>query len=240
MVKKTVETLYNFGGTITTITKKYIYLDKKLYKIVTDNSSENLDNGYEVFTYSDDLIIKVEKFDLNNTLVDLQEFIYDEKNQLIERRNATGAITGYYFYYNPETANFTCGTYIDSKGMFFLNGNLIRRTLIATCMGGLGSHTTYRDLEMSYTYDSKNNPYKNIIGFDKLLVIASSESLSFNQSGVNNVITESRRITCDLTGFHNEYSYNQLNFPIVKKKYQEAIYNGLPENILVRKIDYFY
>lgn len=139
-----------------------------------------VDNGKTVFTYTGNLITKVTDYDDKGLVTGTADYTYD-KDKLIHVRDASTTmgsntpniytltfsypnsttincteIRNYTFAGNPQVAKseitYTVnnGEVISAKEIYYHN-NTLEGNIVAT-----------------YTYDDKNNPYKNILGFDKL------------------------------------------------------------------------
>lgn len=160
--------------------------------------------GYKfVFTYTDDLITKVERIDLTTGRVFEKYFYeYDDQNrlvlELIEDHNGV-IILRTSFSYNFDgsiTQNFGYRFY-----SYHVNNNLIRRS----------------DVVGENTFDNKSNLFNGILGFDKLyavcgLRIGYLRFLEKNNFGKNNILTEQEG--SNLRTY--TYIYNDNNKPISK------------------------
>ena len=69
----------------------------------------------------------------------------------------------------------------------------------------VGSFTTSH----TYTYDTKNNPFMNVTGFDKIGFI-DSEANSLH----HNTLTDTYNNFSGNTIYTSTYTYNSLNFPV--------------------------
>jgi len=146
-------------------------------KLTTVNYSDG--DSYS-FTYTGDLITKIEYFE-KNVLSEKDLYTYDSQGNLVTEiriegsyghrteyiRNSDGTIS-YNGYYGDVTSQKTFST----KGkLYFSNGEIIKNESSDTA----GS-STYEDV-VTYSYDTKNNPYKNITGFDKIAISESFNDL---------------------------------------------------------------
>ena len=193
---------YSFSSKIT-------YNGNKIVSVVDS------DGAKIVYTYAGDLITKEEEFAMGNNIDSKVEYSYDNnqlktsvsteisgtetyKNKKVYTHNSDGTVN-----YKRYTVNVTTGAEtLNSSGKYtFLNGNIVKNEDVA------GYSSTYE-------YDMKNNPLRNILGFDKLL----EEEFS-----VNNILKR--------TSTHNgtnpsvstyEYDYNTNGYPTE----QRSFYNG--------------
>lgn len=184
-------------------TDNFFYNGTKLTKI------ESTDGQKSVFTYTGDLITKVETF--YDGELDLTElYSYDSSGRLISYT------TNYSdFFSNQETyvhnANGTISFTrtedgeVYSTGVFTMVGNDILN-VVSNYDFGFGPVTTTN----SYTYDTKFTPFKNITGY-KWYAFAGSENVG---SGFDhNVLTFTDSETSS-NNVSSTYTYNALNFPV--------------------------
>lgn len=209
LLKKTVETYANDGSTITT---NYTYNGKKLVR-ATDS-----DGVYEDFTYTGDLITNIKTYDAS-VLMQEQFFTYNSSNKLV-----TYVIKDYdsgdgnketYTYNSDGTVSVTTysgdtitQTTPRSTGTIHLaNGDVTRVDLDVTDVSSYTSTVTY-------TYDTKNSPYKNITGIDKISFIGGESS-----GTGHNILTDhyTSSLSSDVTTT-TTYTYNSLNFPLTNSE----------------------
>ncbi|WP_264536971.1 hypothetical protein [Flavobacterium sp. N1736] len=187
----------------------------------TSSLEENVYNGNKIvsmtgedyvikYTYLGDQITKEEEFDKNGKLEYITEYAYTsgKLTSLIEKNNESVD------YYKTQYTHGTDGivsydrlkgnssTGIEEKNgasgkLTFKDGNLIKREI---------SEPGSERLEI-YEYDNKNHPFKNILGFNLLLNVAS----------VNNLIKETTtsgsgdNIHTSITTY--TYKYDVNNYP---------------------------
>lgn len=195
LVTKIIET-YDDNSTYTT---EYVYSGTKLV------SSTGSDGEYELFTYTGNLITKIEYFLSDDTLDELETYTYDSSDRLISfvrvfptntdwgnketyTYNTNGTISVNYY-----SGDYNSQTNLDQTGVItFLNGEISQ---IATSDGNTDD----------YTYDNKNNPFKNVLGYNKIYF---TDALT--DGVVNNVVT----MTSSLTGgsYVNTNTYNSNDF----------------------------
>lgn len=132
-----------------------------------------------IYNYSDNKPIKVQTF-LKGKLVHTSEYSY----------NTDGTVD--VKYSNPQEDGSIYVTW--EKEYYDAHGNRVKREDLR-----YDPPTTY-----SYVYDSKNNPYKNITGYNLIARI-----------GKNNLISETVH---SHSGFisttTHEYQYNEMDYPI--------------------------
>ena len=143
-------------------TNELIYQGRKLLKSVSSVGS------YSNFTYTGDLITKVEYFQdpLDNEPTYTSEFDYSN-NKLVQRKTFEGNVLTSkvdYFYESDNTVTIFniayTGTETNStiSKKYYLNGEVIKSESINP-NGSINSTTLYY-------YDSKNSPSKNILGYN--------------------------------------------------------------------------
>ena len=201
LVKKAI--VEDEDGGYTTL---YTYNGNKIVK------TTNSDDTSEVFTYSGDLITKIEYY-TDTTLDQKDIFTYNTDNKLITYTRLDYGIewgTKETYVYNSDgtlsvteyIGDLTSQTQLNSTSkIYFTNGEISK---IEGFEGGVKTRT------INYTYDTKNNPYKNITGFDKLGII-------FEEGISHNLLTESDTDTAGDPVTY-EYTYNSNNYPSMAKE----------------------
>lgn len=189
--------------------KDPVYNDKGKDTYFTYDGNKIVSSIYDgqykrVFTYTGDLITKVESFS------------YDKLTWSIDYTYTNGKLTSMLEKeppYNPQLTNYihnTDGTVLYSstsgKGkLTFKDGNLVEDA----------SETNGTE---TYEYDTKNNPFKNVLGVSALLY-NDKGGILFNASK-NNYIKKTDKyngITSVLTT--STITYNSNGYPIEDKEY---------------------
>jgi hypothetical protein len=197
-------------------------------KILTYNGNKLVsikgDDGYTSnFTYTGNLITSGEEIDANGIFDSYDTFEYDSSARLILFKRFQGGIGGAEFVresyvYNADGTATITDIGGNTKQLFFLNGEIIK---VVRSTGNT----------KNYTYDTKNNPFKNITGVSKLNF--NEGDLSFTEGISKNVLTKTNTINAD--NYNYQYVYNALNFPTTcSVTYNE---NGSPGT---ETIKYFY
>lgn len=155
------------------------------------------------FTYSGDFITKTEWFDNNMPTGEKSTYTYTN-NKLTEKRSySPGAILEYIHNYTynsngtiEETGTGYNGNNYNSFKTIYLdsNNNIIK--------------IDFPNYVEFFEYDNKNNPYKNITGFDKFIF---NPSLGGTFGCGNNNLTKEIRYYGVIT-LNN--IYNNQNFPV--------------------------
>lgn len=182
-----------------TYTTDYVYSGTKLV------SATDSDDEYQLFTYTGNLITKIEYFLSDDTLDQVDTYTYDSSDRLISfvrvfptdtdwgdketyTYNTNGTISVNYY-----SGDYNSQTTLDQTGVItFLNGEISQ---IATSDGNTDD----------YTYDNKNNPLKNVLGYDKIYF---TDALT--DGIIHNVVT----MTSSSTGgsYVNTNTYNTNDF----------------------------
>lgn len=209
LLTKVIETDSNGDA----ITAEYFYNGNKI-NYITDNEAGITNKS--VFIYTGNLITTVNNYS-DNVLTIKDEYTYDISSRLIEHKQfdytETGEINHEYkftFVYNSDVLiNYELYSIIPSAGINALessgvinldaNQNVISNT-VTDAMSSITS--TY-----SYTFDTKNNPFKNIVGIEKIRYSWPSEEI--DGSILNNVLNVNINGSINTT----TYTYNALNFP---------------------------
>lgn len=239
LLKKTIMT----EGSVVT-TDVYSYTGKKIIKIASSNGTTT---GETQFTYTGDLITKIEIFS-NAVLKSKKEYTYqnDKLTQIITY-NYNGAQTTKkrtdYVYGiingNQERAQYEIHSInmsnsqetLYTDGEIFFSGHEIESQL-NTDYAVVSGHLI--DSWAEYSYDYKKNPTLNIIGYNKLLdnVDATSNANIFNKKLTADAYINGAWGT-EITNCKRRYKYNDLLFP-----YEGKIYNK--NEALVSTTQYFY
>ena len=223
LVMRTIETYANDGSTFTT---NFIYNGKKLVR-ATDLE------GYEKFTYTGDLVTLIEYFDAANTLLQTETYTYNSAGLLTSSLSLdfdfNNGIRETYVYNTDATVSVT-----GFQGDLTSQTNLVRTGVITFANGDVSTYENTIESfgetsTTTYVYDVKNNPFKNIIGFDKLKFV-NSESIR----GTRNVLTQSYSSPSLTYVFSSSYTYNGLNFPTL----ETTIEDGSPSE--TETTQYFY
>jgi hypothetical protein len=199
LLKKTVHSTGNF-------TTEYIYDGNKLLRI-------NTSAGVYVFhTYSGNLIMKAGQYYNNDQRITETIYTYNIDNKIISTKttdyqSATGVFTTLYSYNADGTIS-----YEEYSGDATNQNTLIRTGKIwRNNEGEISKIETYQNGVLVFrkenTYDDKNASFKNIIGFDKLLLSDSGNKRNIVTSktyDANGVLT---------TGYSNQITYNSNDYP---------------------------
>lgn len=189
--------------------------------------SENLDNnvltGSTAYSYTNDKltgIIRIEISTSGPTPITYRNRIsFTHNNGTIDFiRFTTNSVN------NVET-QVGNGTYT------FLNGNLIKEQYTSS---------TYNEI-ITYTYDSKNNAIRNILGFDKLIdneQLSSNNVLTSNQSTNETPIGAASFVTTSNNSY--AYVYNVNNYVTSETRTQTRTNPFSGTNSTVDTTLYFY
>lgn len=205
LLMKTIETYPDDGSTVTT---NYSYNGMKMASL------SDSDGFREVYNYTGDLITNVKFYDDTNTLIAEEDYNYNGSEQLTIYvlknyesgqgrketfiHNANNTIS--YSLYGGDT---TTQTNLSETGTItFTDGELISVNISHS------SGITYTATR-TYSYDAKNNPFKNVVGFDKISFI-NEEAFGI----AHNIVTEQYSSSLSTNeSFTTTYTYNSLNFP---------------------------
>lgn len=200
------------AGSTTGITTDITYNGNKIVKSVSSDGTS------KVFTYTGDLITKIEEFvglildssvtlsyNANGKLETYVELIYDSPTIGMGTKETYSYRTATTMTYTNKSGDLATQNFLEFNATAtFTNGEIIKIEKVT------GSFTT--PAVVNYTYDSKNNPFKNVTGYAAISFI-DSEPTGF----VLNVLT---RIEPANT-FGNElntYTYDSNNYPLTQSK----------------------
>lgn len=163
LVKKTIET-YDDASTLTTT----FHYDG--FKMTNFTDTEG---GSGVFTYSDNQLVKIEYFD-GATLEETDLFTYNSAGKIITHKqllhledsgtrqelthNANGTIDIATFHGTLAQQNSPG----ESVKLFYTGSEITKKQLFT------GSSLIFEEM---YEYDSLNNPWRNVVGFNTALVL---------------------------------------------------------------------
>jgi hypothetical protein len=188
----------------------------------------------EKFTYTNNDITKSEGFDKNNKLIGAHLYTYENRKLATSTHlGFDGSIVEkyYYTYNNDNTISFRITAIDDFTKMekdwhvgklFLSNGNVVKEERKLA-----GEDDTYLSTT-TYEYDSKNSPYKNIVGFLSLRPLNFYRFFSY--SGPNNV---TKFATWNVS-VGISYTYDVNGFPLKQVKQVDLGENN------VESIEYFY
>lgn len=191
-------------------------------KIIRANSVVNYNNGASGerianFTYNGDLISQVEVL-LNNVMVEKQIYSYNQNNQLISftqldylnemgdkmvyTHNQNGTINS--IEYSGDLINQNT---VESNNLIsFLNGE------ISSLVENYGGTTR----TITYSYDNKNSPFKNVLGFDKIsFAVVGTFTSEINHNLIQMIRVQNGAPTSTT---NIQHTYNSNNYPITSAR----------------------
>jgi hypothetical protein len=188
---------------------EYSYNANKLTRI----SPSFTKNAFIDFTYNGDLINGSKRYDENKALLFEMIYEYDGKQRLISEKLLSkfyDSVNKRIFVYNSDG---TIG-YTEFTGDLINQDQIVKTGKIwVNDEGETIKVEEYEGNELlskaEYTYDDKNNIYKNILGYYKLFLLGeipkTHNILTCKKYDSNNVLTYS---------YSNKYSYNSDNYPV--------------------------
>ncbi len=194
------------------------------------------DGSNDVFTYTGDLVTELKSYQ-GDILMYKELFQYNTQNQLVAYyvfdydsedyskyayvHNSNGTIA--YKEYNGSSENPADFTELTAEGV------ITDTTLTTTYIYGT---TTETDV-LTYTYDGKNSPMRNITGFDKIGFAGTDGSL---KNYFENVVSQSYTTfggTQPVLERVTTYTYNADNFPLTETEKDT-------DNNIITDTQYFY
>ncbi|KAF2515202.1 hypothetical protein [Flavobacterium foetidum] len=197
LLKKTILTDSD-GEKITTV---YTYNGNKIVSMVDDSGDVNL-----YYTYTDDLITKIEFKLPNGTLEQVNTYTYDSNKRLSvfvrsEPTDKLGSKTVY--TYNTDGTVSAKNYRGDDKTQTTLNGE----SKVFFDKGEVVKITSDYSPNKTFTHDDKFNPMKNVLGMDKLAFEDSDAD-----GVVHNIISEKNSDNNVVTSTY-VFTYNAANYP---------------------------
>lgn len=227
---KRVVTTSSDGASTSTM---YTYIGSKIVSI--DGVLKHTD-----FTYDNDLITKIVVFDKQNQLSESIECSY-VGGQLVQVKSLNNYRISYVYNLNG-TISFE-KFILDSDNpevkvshgtLYFQNENLIKTETIADDT----PEGTISTSNVSFEYDSKNNPMRNVLGYRKLL--DQNQKISLNNSLTSVLIsttTQGDQVTSSAKFYKTAFKYDVDDYPIEEVSETAILDNG---TIGYLKTDYFY
>ncbi len=200
------------------ITRNLTYDGNKLIEV---NSN---DGEKQVITYTGNLITEWKTFDADNQLMYKDIYQYNSQNQLVTyyelfydeewsdaykttyTHNSNGTIS-FIEYYGEDVNDLTSITEKESEG-------IITDTTLTT------TYTFDEEIiVLTYTFDGKNSPSKNITGMDK---IGFAGTLGTKKFYSENVVSQSYSSNGDepVVESTTVYTYNDADFPLTETETQ--------------------
>ena len=197
LLKKSIST----SSTGTVSTTDYLYDGNKIVSATTNSTKIN-------YFYTNDLITKIEVSDLSQVVNNRFLFTYDNSQRLIQKLslsfsdqngvkeileyNSDGSVS-----FNSYSGNLISQTELFQTGKYFFNNTnqMIKKEIYS----GNGILTT------TYDYDSKNNPFKNVLNMIYFIDFLSNKfNVVASETSMSGVVQSSG---------NTQYSYNSSNFP---------------------------
>lgn len=182
-------------------------------------SSIDADDAFLEFYYTGDLIAKTIRSDKSSQRKSTTSYIYVD-DKLVRIESTDNYVINY--SHDKEGSVYYEKIIKDSKNnavklyhgtLFFAKGNLVKDELTFD----LGASKIVSNSSTSYTYDTKCNALKNILGFNKLLDYSKYTSVNnvLNTSVMSSIknTTESQEISA-IKMERIEYIYDDLEYPI--------------------------
>lgn len=189
-------------------------------------------DGKNVYEYTGDLITKNTDYNETGAKIGNTDFTYsNDKLIKVVYASGTSSETTTYSYPNANTINeiiTRTTTYMGSTSVYkdvttytLNNGNIVSQETAYYFNNALAGN-----ISSTYTYDNKNSPSKNVIGFDKIMVYnfstgdektaCSNNLLTKNQSnttvaGNNTKYKNVSAITYSVAGYPTQIITNQYD-----------------------------
>jgi hypothetical protein len=169
----------------------------------------DVDNSYSKYTYTNNLITKIEQFRSDNSLSSVTTLEYDNLNRLIkeitieDRDFETLTFTSNYTHNgdkNTITEQYEDRSNINNEintaeKIYYIKDNEIFKTVYP-----------FNNYITEFSYKADHNPFKNILGFDKIYF-----SFYFGEKGNQKNIDT--KISPEATEYNTYNSYNTQGYP---------------------------
>ncbi|MCA0348712.1 MAG: hypothetical protein LCH35_05570 [Bacteroidetes bacterium] len=197
----------------------FSYNDKKITKIDYTTFDGVTRKGYFKFTYSGDLITKIQEFTTENVNLFTSTFTYTNGQLagVVTEEIGKNKAEKINFIHNGTasvTAARSIGTssqqnnIVENEVMYFTDNKLVKKV-----ENGVVSSSTI------YEYDRANNPLQNVIGMDKINVYLNTSFGIFSSSGLEGIQNNRVKQTVYTSKGTLEYvlvfntTYTDVNFP---------------------------
>ncbi|MGC4040295.1 MAG: hypothetical protein QM710_05795 [Flavobacterium sp.] len=199
LLPKRVTDVSTLDGTLVT---DIVYNGNKLV------SATDSDGVIEQYTYSGDKITTVKHY-FEDFLEQQDNYTYDSQGRVTQyqRIDFDGEIGNREtFTYNANgtvstiqyTGDETTQTVINSRGIIYFTNNEVSKIEAYEADGTTLVRTVL------YTYDAKNNPFKNITGFN---------AISYTDGDAGGILHNLATMTIDGATFTNTMTYNSSDYP---------------------------
>ncbi|MFD1604200.1 hypothetical protein ACFSJW_08145 [Flavobacterium artemisiae] len=183
------------------ITTTYTYNGNKIVSMVDDSGDVGL-----YYTYTDDLITKIEFKLPNGTLEQVNTYTYDANKKLsvFVRSEPTDKLGSKTVYTYNSDGSVSAKNYIgDDKTQTSFNGE----SKVFFTNGEIVKITSDYSPDKSFTHDDKFNPMKNVLGMDKLAFEDSDAD-----GVVHNIVSEKDLGSDEIMATY-VFTYNAANYP---------------------------
>ncbi|SHI73520.1 hypothetical protein [Flavobacterium terrae] len=191
---------YDYNSPISYVIGDFNYSGDKLDKVIYNNDKEDR------YTYNNDLITRIDYYQ-SGILKKYRTFFYNTENKLSEYKvyNVSGGTSNLSlsesFTHNIDgtITSISINNIETEYYKYYLNsnGNVFKLETY-----GDSSYSTIQYTELM-TYDNKYTPFKNILGFNKIVMM-------FVESGG----IENNLLSHDLSHTIYELDYNNENYPV--------------------------
>jgi hypothetical protein len=217
LLRKTVDT-YTRPVADSIVTSNFTYNGFKIVSIIDDT-----DGPDTYVTYDGNLITKVETKFEDGTVDQTETYAYDDTNRLstyvIIDHGMDWGDKETYVYNTDGTVSIT--HFIgDSTTQTQLNN-----TAVVTFVDGEISTITSDDgMVIEYTYDAKNNPFKNVTGYSKIIIAG-----GIGDGVAHNIVREDETFSGVTSTYNYLFTYNASGYPETSiQDEEEAETAGIP------------
>lgn len=167
-----------------------------------------------VYTYTGDLVTKIEYFDIDDALIETRIFNYNTENKIasmLKLLPLSGSGIRVAFTHNSDgsvTAIGYSGDLINQNTLEYNNTITFSNGEISSMVQNMGNQT------LTCSYDNKNNPFKNVIGFDEI----SYANDGFFSTAINHNLIQinSYRPGIPVYTTNFTFTYNSDDFPLTQ------------------------
>lgn len=201
LLSKTVDTYTRPAGD-SIVTSNFTYNGFKLVSVIGDTDDSDL-----YATYTGDLITKLEYRFADGAVEQTELFSYDDTNRLSTYVRIDPAMD----WGNKETYVYNADGTVSVThfiGDATTQTQLNNTAVITFANGEISNITNDLGSVYTYSYDTKNNPLKNITGYNKIAIAG-----GIAEGIAHNIIQENESFSGVNTVYNYVFTYNAAGYP---------------------------
>lgn len=206
---------------------QFFYKGTKLTKVVFEKEAQTDGNGYDKYSYTNDLITEIKTYNNNNQIDAVTTLTYNSNNQLTEvlklepsRNYGLRTVFNYTLFGTVVITSYSGNLQSQNSStnqtttLSLLNGEIIRKEFTSAEMNYI----------VEYEYDVKNNPMKNVTGYQAVKLYAYINNGLFGMN--HNLAQQTTYLVLNVIDNQVDFElqYNNDNFPT--SRYATGSFSG--------------